>query len=154
MATQVLPFDKLKEMTGQELGKSDWFTMDQDRISTFADCTLDHQWIHIDEEAAAKGPFGKTVAHGYLTVSLISHFGKDAVVIPEGTQMAINYGLNKVRLINPVTVGSKIRDIIVLTDVVEKGEGRILITTTHTIEIEGAEKPACIAEALTMFFTS
>ncbi len=153
MAGKTLPLDKLKEMVGQELGTSDWLVMDQNRISTFADCTLDDQWIHIDEEAAAKGPFGKTVAHGFLSVSLLSHFGKDHVPLPEGNKMAINYGLNKVRLINPVTVGSKIRDRIVLADVAEKGDGRILITTAHTVEIEGVEKPALIAEALTMFFT-
>ena len=153
MAVKTLPLEKLKEMVGQQLGISDWLTMEQNRISTFADCTLDHQWIHIDEEKAAKGPFGKTVAHGFLTVSLLSHLGENHVALPEGTKMAINYGLNKVRLISPVTVGSKIRDHIVLSNVEDKGEGRILITTTHTVEIEGSEKPACIAEALTMFFT-
>ena len=154
MAVEVLPLEKMKEMIGQELGTTDWFGIDQDRINAFADCTLDHQWIHVDEEAAAKGPFGKTIAHGYLTVSLLPHFSENYVVLPEGTMMAINYGMNKLRLINPVQVGSKIRDRIVLTDVVDKGDGRILTTTTHTIEIEGIEKPACVAEVLTMFFTS
>ena len=127
--------------------------IDQDRINQFADCTLDHQWIHTDEKAAADSPFGKTIAHGFLTVSLLPYFSEKDVILPEGITMAINYGMNKLRLINPVIVGSKIRDRIVLTDVVEKSGEKILITNTHTVEIEGQEKPALVAEMLTMFFT-
>jgi acyl dehydratase len=153
MGGEVLPIERIKERIGEELGVTDWFQIDQDRINKFAECTEDHQWIHVDEEAAAKGPFGKTIAHGYLTVSLISFFSSDYVLLPEGTMMAINYGMNKLRLINPVPVGSKIRDRIALTEVVEKSAERILVTTTHTIEIEGEEKPACVAEVLSMFFT-
>ncbi len=148
---EVLPIDKILERVGQEIGKSNWLEIDQERINKFADCTGDRQWIHVDEEAAAKGPFGKTIAHGYLTLSLIPHFSCDQVVIPEGTEMAMNYGLDKVRLINPVPVGSRIRDTLVLSAVTEKSGGRYLMKTTHTIEIEGEEKPACIAETLTMF---
>ncbi|MBW1898055.1 MAG: MaoC family dehydratase [Deltaproteobacteria bacterium] len=154
MAVEILPLEKMKERVGDELGVTDWLEIDQDRIDKFADCTLDHQWIHIDKEAAAKGPFGKTIAHGYLTVSLLSHFSEGYAILPEGTMMAVNYGMNKLRLINPVPVGSKIRDRIAVTDVVEKEGGRILVTTTHTVEIEGQEKPACVAEVLSMFFTS
>ena len=153
MAVEVLPVEKMKERVGQELGLTDWFTMDQDRIDKFADCTLDHQWIHVDKEKAAQGPFGQTIAHGYLTVSLLPHFSSDISVVPEGTMMAINYGMNKLRLVNPVKSDARIRDRIVLSDVVEKEGGRILMTTTHTIEIEGEEKPAMVAEVLSMFFT-
>ena len=152
--SEVLPVEKIKERIGQEIGVSEWLRMDQDRINRFADCTMDHQWIHVDTEKAAQGPFGKTIAHGYLTVSLFSFFAREIGLIPEGARMAINYGMNKLRFINPVPVGSKIRDRIVLSNVEEKSGGRILITTTHTIEIEGEEKPACVGEVLGMFFTS
>jgi acyl dehydratase len=153
MALQILPLEEMKKELGKELGVTDWFLMDQDRINQFADCTLDHQWIHVDEEAAAKGPFGKTVAHGYLTVSLLSHFAESHMVAPEGTTMAINYGMNKLRLLSPVTVGSKIRDRIAFIGLEEKPQG-ILVTTSHTVEIEGQDKPALFAEMLSMFFTA
>lgn len=153
MAVEVMPVEEMKERVGEELGVTDWFQMDQDRINQFADCTLDHQWIHVDEEKAAQGPFGQTIAHGYLTISLLPHFSADHAVLPEGTLMAINYGMNKLRLVSPVKSNARIRDRIVLTDVVEKAGGRILVTTTHTIEIEGEEKPAMIADVLSMFFT-
>lgn len=153
MAMEVLAVEEIKERVGKELGVTDWVQIDQKRINAFADCTDDHQWIHVDEEAAAGGPFGKTIAHGYLTVSLLPFFSSGISLVPEGTMMAINYGLNKLRFVNPVEVNSKIRDRIVLSNVEEKGGGRVLMTTTHTIEIEGKDKPACVAEALTMFFT-
>lgn len=153
MAAEVLPVDELKKRVGKEIGVSDWLPIDQKRINAFADATMDYQWIHVDEEAAAKGPFRKTIAHGYLTISLLPYFSSGISVIPEGTMMAINYGMNKLRFVNPVPVNSKIRDRMSLTNVEEKGGGRILVTTTHTIEIEGADKPAAIAETLSMFFT-
>lgn len=153
MPVEVMPLEKIKERIGDELGLTDWFQMDQDRIDKFAECTEDHQWIHVDKDAAAKGPFGKTIAHGYLTVSLLSHFSADIALVPEGTMMAINYGMNKLRLINPIPFDAKIRDRVTLTAVDEKSGGRILVTTTHTVEIEGEEKPACVAEVLGMFFT-
>jgi acyl dehydratase len=153
MAAEVLPIDQIKARIGKELGVSDWLKIEQKRINDFADCTGDHQWIHVNEEMAAQGPFGKTIAHGYLTVSLLPSFSSDISIVPEGTRMAINYGMNKLRFVNPVPVGSKIRDRMSLTNIEEKGGGRFLVTTTHTIEIEGADKPACIAETLTMFFT-
>jgi acyl dehydratase len=153
MAAEILPIDQIKSRLGKELGVSDWLQIDQKRINDFADCTGDHQWIHVNEEMAAQGPFGKTIAHGYLTVSLLPFFSADISIVPEGTRMAINYGMNKLRFVNPVPVGSKIRDRMALTNIEEKGGGRYLITTTHTIEINGADKPACIAETLTMFFT-
>jgi len=151
--TEILPLEKIKERIGEEIGTSDWLEIDQNRINQFAECTSDQQWIHVDEEKAAAGPFGKTIAHGFLTLSLISFFSEDNLLVPEGTMMAINYGLNKVRMLNPVPVGSKVRDIIKLGEITEKSGGRILVATNHTIEIEGQEKPACIAESLAMFFT-
>ena len=153
MAIEILPLEEIKARIGQEIGKSEWIQIDQDRINQFAECTGDHQWIHVDEEKAAAGPFGTTIGHGFWTISMLPKMSEDTSLIPEGTMMAINYGLNKVRLLNPVTVGSKIRDTIVLGSVTEKSGGRILISTTNTIEIEGQEKPACVAEMLSMFFT-
>jgi acyl dehydratase len=130
MATEVLPVAEIKERIGNEIGVSDWVDIDQKRINAFADCTGDHQWIH-----------------------LIPAFSAGISVVPEGTMMAINYGMNKLRFVNPVKVDSKVRDRVSLTNVEEKGGGRVLVTTTHTVEIDGEEKPACIAETLTMFFT-
>ena len=153
MAVEVLPLEKIKEQVGQEIGVTDWLKIEQDRINAFADCTGDHQWIHVDEDAAASGPFGKTIAHGYLTLSLLPYFSADHARVPEGTMMAINYGMNKLRFVNPVKVGSNLRDRIALTGVEEKPGNRVLMTTTHTLEIEGEDKPAAIAETLTMFFT-
>lgn len=146
--------EEMKAKVGTELGVTDWFTMDQDRINKFADCTNDHQWIHVDLEAAAKGPFGAPIAHGYLSVSLLSYFSEGFALVPEGTVMVINYGMNKLRLLNPVVVGSQIRDRIQLLSVEEKSNGRILVGTAHTIEIKGQEKPALYAEPLGMFFTA
>lgn len=150
---EVLPLAKIKEKIGTELGVSDWFTVTQDQMNRFADLTGDHQWIHVDVERSAQGPFGRTIVSGYMTASLIPMFGSEVGVFPEGTTMAINYGMNRLRLLNPVLEGSRIRGRIALTDVVEKPGGRILITNTNTIEIEGQEKPACVAEVLTLFFT-
>ena len=151
MSVRVLPLDKMKEEIGKELGLTDWLQIDQERINQFAECTMDRQWIHIDEKAAADGPFGKTVAHGYLTVSLLSYFAENHMIVPENCTMAINYGMNRLRLLNPVTVGSKIRDRIACSNLEEKSSG-ILVTTTHTVEIEGQEKPALFAEMVTLFY--
>jgi acyl dehydratase len=147
-----LSLEEIMKLVGTEIYLSDWKKIDQDQINQFADATGDHQWIHVDQERAAQGPFGTTIAHGYLTLSHIPFFSYQGAVVPAGAKMTINYGLNKVRFLNPVPVGSKIRDRIVLADMVEQKGGRILITTTHTIEIEGQEKPACIAETLALVF--
>ncbi|MCP4749640.1 MAG: MaoC family dehydratase [Proteobacteria bacterium] len=146
--------EKLKTNLGKEIGVGEWCQIDQDRINKFAECTGDFQWIHIDEEKAAQGPFGKPIAHGYLTISMIPFLSAGISMDLTGinVMMGVNYGLNKVRLLNPVTVGSKIRLRSVLSDVVDKGGGRILMTNTQTIEIEGQEKPALVAEALSMLF--
>ncbi len=153
MPLLILPLEEMKNELGKELGVTDWLQIDQERINQFAECTLDRQWIHIDEEAASKGPFGKTIAHGYLTVSLLSHFGESHMLIPKDCTMAIHYGMNKLRLLTPVIVGSKIRDRIAFTALEEKSSG-ILVTISHTVEIEGQEKPALFAEMLTRFYTA
>ncbi|HNZ65498.1 MAG TPA: MaoC family dehydratase [Smithella sp.] len=148
---EMVPVEKLKTMIGQDNGTSDWVLIDQAKVNLFADATDDHQWIHVDVETAKKGPFGGTIAHGFLILSLTPLFSSSGKYLPEGMKMVLNYGLNKVRFINPVPVGSRVRSKMVLSGVEEKEGGRLLITTTHTIEIEGQEKPACIAEALAMF---
>ena len=142
----------MEKLIGKEIFISDWTQVTQEQINQFADSTKDHQWIHVDVEKATKGPFGKTIAHGFLTLSHLPFFSYQVPLKMEGAQMSINYGLNKVRFINPVASGAKIRDRIVLSAVEEKPGNRLLMTQTHTIEIEGQEKPACIAEALGMTF--
>ena len=150
--SELISVEKLKKMIGQENGTSDWVLIDQDRINRFADATEDHQWIHVDIEKAKKGPFGGPIGHGFLTLSLIPIFNKSAKYLPKGLKIVVNYGLNKVRFINPVPVGSEVRSRMVISAVEEKGPDRILMTNIHTIEIKGQDKPACIAEALFMFF--
>jgi acyl dehydratase len=142
----------MEKLIGKEIYLSDWTQVTQEQINKFAESTKDFQWIHVDEEKAAKGPFGKTIAHGFLTLSHIPFFSYQAPIKFEGAKMSINYGLDKVRFINPVVSGSKIRDHIVMTALEEKPGNRILVTQTHTIEIEGQEKPACIAQSLGMIF--
>jgi len=148
---QSVPRDKLHEYIGKDLPPSDWLTIDQDRINAFADTTLDHQFIHVDTAKASKTPFGTTIAHGYLTMSLISHFLGQCGVGPEGVAMAINYGSDKVRYLQPVKVGSRIRARARLMEVGEKAPGQLLAKTGMSIEIEGEEKPALVAEILTLF---
>ena len=142
----------MEKLIGKELFLSGWTQITQEQINKFADATMDFQWIHVDVEKAAKGPFGQTIAHGFLTLSHIPFFSYQVPLKFEGAKMSINYGLNKVRFLNPVISGSKIRDHIVLTALEEKPDNRILITQTHTIEIEGQDKPACVAESLGMVF--
>ncbi len=147
---RVVPLERIADHIGEETGRSEWFTVDQDRISAFADATLDHQWIHIDEEAAARGPFGSTIAHGFLSLSLIPYLASGGVIVPEGVELAINYGLDKVRFLAPVAVGSRVRAVSTFTDFTERGEGRYLIAQTVVIEIQGSETPALVAETLTL----
>lgn len=148
---EMVPVEKLKTMIGQDNGTSEWILIDQDMVNRFADATGDHQWIHVDVDMAQKGPFGGTIAHGFLILSLTPIFSSSGKYLPEGMKMVLNYGLNKVRFIAPVPVGSRVRSKMTISGVEEKDPGRLLITTTHTVEIEGQEKPACIAEALAMF---
>ncbi|MEV0985365.1 MaoC family dehydratase [Brevibacterium sp. NPDC049920] len=139
---------ELEKHLGQELGTSDWVTVDQERINTFADATGDHQWIHIDEERAEAGPFGGTIAHGFLTLSLLPLLGAEVMNVT-GMKMKINYGLNKVRFPKPVPAGAKVRDVVTLKEIVRKSSG-IQVVMDHVIEIEGSDRPACIAEAVTL----
>ena len=148
----LVPAEKLVDYVGQEIGSSDWFEVDQDRIDMFADATLDHQFIHIDAEKATP-LFGSTIAHGFLSLSLVPHLTSQAVLAPENLKMVFNYGLDKVRFINPVNVGSKVRTHSKCVSVDDKGDGRYLMKTEVTMEIEGVEKPAYIAETLSMFVT-
>jgi acyl dehydratase len=144
--------DALYDYVDRDLAPSEWLTIDQDRITAFANATLDHQYIHVDEEKAARTPFGSTIAHGYLTMSLISHFASQCGIRPENTVMAINYGSDKVRFLQPVKVNSRIRAHAVLQDAEEKNPGQVLLKTRFTIEIEGEKKPAMVADILSMFF--
>ena len=148
---QVVPVDQLADYVGQDLGESDWFTVDQDRINAFADATNDHQFIHVDPEAAKATPWGTTIAHGFLSLSLLPFLTASAGIIPEGMVMAINYGSDKVRFLEPVRVGSQVRAKVRLAEVTEKGPGRYLFKTNVTVEIKDSEKPALIAETLSMF---
>ena len=138
-------------MSGETLPPSAWLSVEQGRIDLFADATDDHQFIHVDPKRAAETPFGGTIAHGFLSLSLLPHLLAEVSPVPEGTLMGINYGLNKVRFLQPVQVGSELRALARITDVREKGDQRLLVTTEVTVEIRGEEKPALIAEMLTMF---
>ena len=148
----LVPAEKLVDYVGQDIGSSDWFEVDQDRINMFADSTLDHQFIHVDTEKATP-LFGSTIAHGFLSLSLLPHLTSQAVLAPENLKMVFNYGLDKVRFINPVNVGSKVRTHSKCVSVDDKGDGRYLMKTEVTMEIEGIEKPAYVAETLSMFIT-
>lgn len=141
----------LTEYIGKDLEPSDWLTIEQERVNQFADATSDHQFIHINPEAAAKTPFGGTIAHGFLTLSLLSHLLGESGVAPKNMVMAINYGLNKVRFLEPVKVGQRVRVHQKITEVVEKRPQQWLITSAISMEIDGAEKPAFIAEMLGLF---
>lgn len=151
---KTITLDEIKAQIGCEIGVSDWLTIDQKRIDTFAECTEDHQWVHVDASKAAQGPFGKTIAHGFLSLSLVTYLCAELMPIPEGALMIINYGMDKVRFIHPVPVDSQIRDRVVLKDVVEKDAGRTLLYTEHTIEIEGIDKPAAVITLLFMCFAA
>jgi aldose 1-epimerase len=140
--------DELRAAAGTHVGASDWMTVDQSRVDTFADATEDHQWIHVDPEKAKDGPFGGPIAHGFLTLSLLSHLLAQVYRI-DGTKMGINYGLNKVRFTAPVPVGSKIRGVVDITDVEDAKGGAVQVTTRITVEIEGSERPALVAEWIT-----
>ena len=148
----LVPADTLKDYIGKDMGESDWLVVDQDRINQFADATLDHQFIHVDSEKATP-LFGSTIAHGFLSLSLMAGMPAPQVA-PENTTMAFNYGLDRVRFLTPVNVGSKVRTKAKLLSVDDKGDGRYLVKNEVTMEIEGQEKPAYIAESLTMYVTA
>jgi acyl dehydratase len=149
----VAPLDEIRSRIGNEIGVSSWLTVDQARIDAFADATEDRQFIHVDPEAAAQTPFSGTIAHGFLSLSLLSRMGAEAMLIPEGTRMAVNYGLDRVRFLAPVRSGSRVRGRFTLDSVDEKAPGQILLRHTVTVEIEGEEKPALNAQWLGLIFT-
>ena len=140
----------LAGLVGTEIGVSDWIEIPQERINTFADVTEDHQFIHINPEAAKMTPFGGTIAHGFLTLSLLSKFSEQAGIVLEGVKMGVNYGFEKVRFLSPVPSGAKVRGRFVLKEAVEKNPGQYLLTYGVTVEIEGGDKPALIADWIGM----
>ena len=142
--------DTLDQFVGRELGVSDWLTVDQSRIDAFADCTGDHQWIHIDPERARSGPFGTTIAHGLLTLSLLPMLREQIGVVPAGVRQVLNYGSDRVRFLTPVPSGARIRARVTLVAAEPKGPGRTLLRTGNTVEIEGEERPALVAETLAL----
>ncbi len=148
----LVPVADLKSYIGKELGHSQWLTIDQNRINQFAECTGDHQFIHVDPEKAAKTPFGTTIAHGFLSLSLIPVLMEDIALAPEGLKMAVNYGLDSVRFIQPVKVNSRVRVSASVIDVTEKNPGQWLLKAKVTLEIDGQAKPAYIAESLSLYF--
>lgn len=151
-----MAFDGIKlatvdELVGKEIGVSDWLKIDQQRVDQFAECTDDHQWIHVDQSLAAQiSPFGCTIAHGFLTLSLLTQFQQSLGVYPQDAKQVLNYGLNKVRFLYPVKVGDRIRNRVVLDNVQQKSNGAQLLTLVNVIEIEGNETPAMIAEMLVL----
>ncbi|MGD1257958.1 MaoC family dehydratase [Mycobacterium seoulense] len=143
--------DDAVEAIGAELGVSQWFEVEQSRIDEFADVTRDHQWIHVDvERAKTESPYGATIAHGFLTLSLIPGLSKDNYRV-ENAKMGINYGLNKVRFLAPVTAGSRVRVRSELADAVRAGEDAVNLTVRHTVEVDGLQKPAAVAELIARY---
>ena len=147
-----VPASELKNYIGKELGRSAWLLIDQQRINQFAECTGDHQFIHVDPEKAAQTPFGSTIAHGFLSLSLLPVLMENIMLMPEGLKMAVNYGLDSLRFIQPVKVGARVRVALTLLDVSEKNPGQWLLKTKAVMQIEGQDKPAYIAEQLTLCF--
>ena len=149
---KIIKPSEIDSVLGTEVGVSDWVTIDQDRIDKFADATMDHQFIHVDPEQA-KPVFGSTIAHGFLSLSLVAGipFEQEIGMVLEGTKMGLNYGLDKVRFLSPVPVNSEVRIRMKCIDVTEKNPGQYLAKTEVTMEIKGVEKPAFVAETLSMF---
>lgn len=153
MSKETLTVDQIKSRVGQNIGTSKWFSVDQKRIDEFAHATEDHQFIHVDVDRAKKEtPFGGTIAHGFLTLSLLAPMGYDALPALANRAMGINYGLDKVRFLAPVLAGKRVRNRIKLVGVEDKGGGRWLLSLENTVEIEGGDKPALIAITLAMAF--
>jgi len=151
MALERYSLRTIAQFVGRPIGVTEWVVIEQKRIDQFAECTDDHQWIHVDvERAAQKGGFGSTVAHGYLTLALLARFSYEVGLVPVDAAQAFNYGLDRVRFMAPVRAGARVRDHITLLSAEEKGPGRVLVRAQHTIEIHGEDKPAMVAEALAM----
>lgn len=150
--TRYVSTTELQELVGTDLEASDWFEITQDRVNEFADATNDHQFIHVDVEKAKASPFGGTIAHGFLTLSMLTHLLSKPMVVPENTVMTVNYGSDKVRFLKPVGVGQRIRATQQLIEAYEKKPGQWLLKVDVTVEIEGEQTPALIAEILFMHF--
>ena len=150
--TRYVSTSELKSLVGKELRPSEWFEITQDRVNNFADATNDHQFIHVDIKKAKATPFGGTIAHGFLTLSLLTHLLSEHMVVPKNTAMTINYGSDKTRYLKPVAVGQHIRARQQIAEVNEKKTGQWLIKMNVTVEIEGEETPALVAEILFMHF--
>lgn len=150
---KTVPPEQLADHAGEDMGVSEWFRIDQDRINAFADATLDHQFIHVDPDKAKDTPFGTTIAHGYLTVALLPYLqGTMAdLIMPEGVKMGMNYGFDKLRFMAPVKVDQRIRAHARLLEASEKKPGQWLLKSEYTVEIEGEDKPALVAEWLLMY---
>lgn len=148
--TRYVSTTELPQLVGTELESSDWFEITQDRVNEFADATNDHQFIHVDLEKAKASPFGGTIAHGFLTLSLLTHLLSEPMVVPERTAMTINYGSDKVRFLKPVGVGQRIRAKQQLVEATEKKPGQWLMKMNVTVEIEGEQTPGLIADILFM----
>ena len=144
----------MADFVGESLGISDWQTIDPESINAFAECTGDRQWIHTDvERARRESPYGSTIAHGFLTLSLVAKFGMALGVVPGDAKAAVNYGLDRVRFLAPVTAGARVRCQISLLEMQEQGSGRFLIKTRNTVEIEGESKPALVADTLILLLS-
>ena len=145
--------ENVDQFIGKEIGVSSWVLVDQDRINAFAECTGDHQWIHVDTERAARdSPLGTTIGHGFLTLSLLPMLSYEVGVVPGGIAHVLNYGADKIRFLNPVKAGSRVRARIELVEATEKRPGQVLLKTRTTMEIENEEKPAMVAETLSLVF--
>ncbi len=145
-------FDQLPDLVGTSFGPTEWLTIDQQRVNDFAAATFDDQWIHVDPERAASGPFGTTVAHGYLTLSLLVRMVQELGILPSDAQLVVNYGLDKVRYPAPVPVGSRVRCRAEVKGCDARGDGRLLLTLACTVEVEGSESPALVAQVLYLVF--
>jgi acyl dehydratase len=154
MSTRTLnSLESLKELVGQEIGVTDWFTVTQERIQQFADATLDHQWIHVDADRAQReSPFGAPIAHGFLTLSLLPHFMHQALDVKEGVRMGVNYGLNKLRFVSPVGSGTRVRARFVLQALKDVAPDGVEAVYQATVEGENNPKPCCVAEWVVRYY--
>ncbi|MFO7962824.1 MAG: MaoC family dehydratase [Desulfobacterales bacterium] len=153
MALNMIPIHELKNHIGEKIHLSDWFEITQERVDAFGEAIEDRQWIHCDVERSKAGPFGGTIVHGPLMLSLLGHLSGGVDTIPEGIEFFMAYGYDKVRFLAPVPVGSRVRNRGVLSDVTEKGGGRYVMKVTNTLEVEGSNKPAMVAEVLGLVVT-
>ncbi len=149
----IASLDEIRAKVGHPIGTSDWIAVGQERIDAFADATEDRQFIHVDQALAAQTPFGGTIAHGFLSLSLLSRMAADVMLVPDTTRMAVNYGLDRVRFLAPVRSGKRVRGHFTLDGIDDKAPGQLLIRQTVSVEIEGEEKPALTAQWLGLIFT-